>query len=95
MSSPNTKPAPDRVNLALHHLDAKKLSETIEELERLRKQDPLNTDVLFRLGLAHQKLEHADEAEHCYTEVLRIDPNFVDAWLNRGLLRAQVAGPFE
>lgn len=51
---------------------------------------PEYSDIHYILGILHKKLNHVQDAEQCFTESIRLNPNYVKARLNLfNLLKGQ------
>ena len=57
--------------------------------ERSVELQPSNPDYLYNLATSRVALGELDEAEHLFTEAIRLNPKDYGAWLNRSALRRQ------
>lgn len=74
------KPPPEAVKAALAHMtkaralyEAGNYPDAIAELETARALDPYAKDLVFNLGIVHEKALHIDEALHFYKLYLDMD----------------------
>jgi len=60
--------------------------ENLESLLRLfqdyKIMYPGYSDICYMLGIIYKKLDHIPDAEHCFAESVRINPNYVKARIN-------------
>jgi len=55
-----------------------------------RAMFPEYSDIHYMLGFLHRKLDHVGDAESCFSEAIRLNPNYVKARLNLfSLLKSQ------
>ena len=71
--------------LALAREQAGDLQGAIVHLEHARWLEPGNVGTLNALGLTLQRLARHSEAIECFDEVIRLNPQFAPAHLNRGV----------
>ena len=76
----NKKPPPEAVKAAQAHMtkaralyEAGNYPDAIAELETARALDPYAKDLVFNLGIVHEKALHIDEALHFYKLYLEMD----------------------
>ena len=62
-----------------------------ERFERLVEAAPKDPELWFRLGNAHAKAKHPQEAVNAYENALLRDPELAKAWYNMGLVQLQTA----
>ncbi len=74
------RPSPEAVKAALTHMakarslyEAGNYPDAIAELETARALDPYAKDLVFNLGIVHEKALHIDEALHFYRLYLDMD----------------------
>lgn len=58
----------------------------VEYLNTALKLEPKNINVLYGLGMLYQEIEEADKATEYYVKILEINPNYTQAWYNRGYM---------
>ena len=61
------------------------LASSEQAYRKLLLEDPLCVPILFRLGVACLKQRKFEEAERFLKRTTEIDPDFADAWCNRGI----------
>jgi tetratricopeptide (TPR) repeat protein len=57
-----------------------------EKLELALKKEPNSSECLYNLALIYEKLKEPQLAAHFYNACLEINPNFISAYINRGVL---------
>jgi tetratricopeptide (TPR) repeat protein len=77
-AAPEAKPTPNQMKAAAHYKRARELyqlgryREAIAQLEAALKLDPSGAELLYNLGLIHEKLGDADEAIDAYKRYLQV-----------------------
>jgi tetratricopeptide (TPR) repeat protein len=78
--------------LSLLYEEKQDFKKAIEVLEGARQISPQNPDVLYQIGMLHERLGETDKALNYMEEVLRIDPDYANAlnfvgytWADKGI----------
>jgi lipoprotein NlpI len=58
----------------------------MSKLTQKIKKDPNNPERYFQRGLEFSKIGKIREAEEDYNMALQLNPNYIDARLNRGII---------
>lgn len=58
------------------------LESLLQLFEDYQATYPGYSDIYYMLGIIHKKLDHTQDAEHFFTESIRINPNYVKARIN-------------
>ena len=79
---------PEALKEAVRHYQAGNLQQAERIYREILQVDPRNVPALHLLGLVAHQAGRNDFALHCIGEALRLQPNFVEARLNLGLVLA-------
>ena len=67
----------------------------LEYLNTAIRIEPQNTNALYALAMYHQELDHIEQAEEIYKQILDINANSKDAWHNRGYIQLFTYGDYD
>ena len=67
----------------------------LEYLNTAIRLEPQNTNALYGLAMFHQDLNHMDQAEEIYKQILDINDNDKHAWHNRGYIQLFTYGDYD
>ncbi len=73
-------------SLAYHYINTQQYEKLLNSANDLVGWFPSNADFLYFKGVALQNLGQIEEAEKCYKEVIKLNPNHPDANLSLGMI---------
>lgn len=76
----------DAVDHLLEIAESGRPSRARKKLEELNKIHPDNELIYFAIGVTHSFQNNYQEAKHCYKRAIEIDPSYVEAHFNLGVL---------
>ncbi len=83
------------VNLPILQLEAKEIAITEKSAANEAppvKEEQLTAQTWFERGYVFDESDNSDEAIRCYTEAIRLQPDFAEAYYNRGTIYGKVKG---
>lgn len=88
---------PDRIptllKLAEFQLILKEYEGALRTLERIRKIDPLNTEMFYMFGLVFKEMGKVEQAINAFQSAVEQDADHLDAWLELAQLFAEQKNP--
>ncbi len=84
---------PTLLKLAEFQLILKKYEAALRTLERIRKIDPLHTEMFYMFGLVFKEMGKTEQAINAFQSAVEQDADHLDAWLELGQLFAQQKNP--
>ncbi len=84
---------PTLLKLAEFQLILKEYEGALRSLERIRRIDPLNTEMFFMFGLVFKEMGKTEQALNAFQSAVEQDADHLDAWLELAQLFAEQKNP--
>nr|XP_025037743.1 tetratricopeptide repeat protein 6 isoform X1 [Pelodiscus sinensis]XP_025037744.1 tetratricopeptide repeat protein 6 isoform X1 [Pelodiscus sinensis]XP_025037745.1 tetratricopeptide repeat protein 6 isoform X2 [Pelodiscus sinensis] len=72
------------INRALLYVELEDYSNALEDFKEASLSDPRNSEIYQAIGICCHRLEQFEEAVNSFTQGLKLDPFFLDAYVARG-----------